>query len=275
MENNQQSKNMNTAFEAKDHCFVICAYKENPFLEETIQSLFQQTVKSNIQLATSTPNEYIKSLCAKYDIPMFVNEHPKNIASDWNFAYDSAKSALVTIVHQDDKYEPKYLEQVLKKATKNFMICFTDYYEIKLDKAEMSNMLLKIKRLMAWPLSKKVCYASKFIRRKILSFGCPICCPSVTLHKAKLGKSVFDTRYVNSCDYKTWSDLSKLKGDFVYINQPLMAHRIYAESTTTLNLKENIRQKEDLEIFESYWIKPIAKMINKVYATSEKSNKTE
>ena len=35
------------------HSFVICAYKESPFLEECIQSLEKQTVKSTIKMVTS------------------------------------------------------------------------------------------------------------------------------------------------------------------------------------------------------------------------------
>ena len=53
-----------------DHTFAICAYKESPYLEECILSLKNQTVKSNIIMATSTPNEWIQGLAKKYEIPM-------------------------------------------------------------------------------------------------------------------------------------------------------------------------------------------------------------
>ena len=43
-----------------DHTFAICAYKESPYLEECIKSLKNQTIKSNILIATSTPTDYIK-----------------------------------------------------------------------------------------------------------------------------------------------------------------------------------------------------------------------
>ena len=44
------------------HTFVICAYKESEFLEECILSLKKQTVRSNIFIATSTPNKYIDDI---------------------------------------------------------------------------------------------------------------------------------------------------------------------------------------------------------------------
>lgn len=55
-----------------EHTFAICAYKESEYLEECIRSLKNQTVSTNIILATSTPNKYIKGLCDKYHIAMYV-----------------------------------------------------------------------------------------------------------------------------------------------------------------------------------------------------------
>ena len=63
-----------------------------------------------------------------------------------------------------------------------------------------------------------------------------------------------------------------MDGRFVYISKPLVGHRIYAESATSLNLGEDIRKGEDLEILSTLWPKPIAKLVNGVYALSEKSN---
>lgn len=262
-------------FTEKDHSFVICAYKENPHLSETIESLKNQTIKSSIYLSTSTPNDYLKNICQKYNIKMFINPNPKNAGTDWNYAYDSAPTQLVTIAHQDDLYEPDFLEETLRSIKNNekFILCFTDYYELKMGKREETNTLLKIKRMMNWPLSLKTFYGNKFVRRRSLSLGCAICCPAVTFNKKNAGDSIFDTTYINSCDYKTWCDLAGLDGEFIYIKKRLLAHRIYAESATSKNLGENIRQKEDLEIFSKFWPKPIAKLINKIYSLSEKSNK--
>lgn len=47
-------------YTSEDHTFVVCAYKENPYLPETIQSLNEQTVTGRIVLSTSTPNDYLR-----------------------------------------------------------------------------------------------------------------------------------------------------------------------------------------------------------------------
>lgn len=263
-------------YTGKNHTFVICAYKENPHLEDTVKSLENQTVKSKIILSTSTPNDHIKDICERHQIEMFVNPHPHLAGDDWNYGYTRAKTELVTVAHQDDLYEPEFLEETLKAINKrkndDVIIAFTDYYELKLGKKETTNTLLKIKRLMNYPLALQALCGSKFIRRRMLSIGCPICCPAVTYVKKNAGKRVFDTTYKNSCDYKTWVELSKKQGSFLYVPKQLMAHRIYAESATTLNLSENIRKKEDLEIMCEFWPRPIARFINNIYAKSEDSN---
>ena len=44
------------------HTFAVCAYGESPYLEKSIRSVVQQSVKSRVIVCTSTPNEYIEKL---------------------------------------------------------------------------------------------------------------------------------------------------------------------------------------------------------------------
>lgn len=261
-------------YTGKDHTFVICAYKESPYLEETILSLKRQTVPVRIIMSTSTPNEFLNHMCEKYEIPLYVNHGENGLAADWNYGYQQAQTRLITIAHQDDFYEPEYAEEIIRHANlrEDVIIIYTDYYEFRIDKKVSGNRLLRIKRLMNVPMTKKIFYGNRFVRRLMLSMGDPICCPSVTYVREKVGERPFDTSYQNSCDYKAMVELAEKKGAFVCIPRQLMAHRIHPGSTTTLNLSENIRQKEDLEIFSRFWPRPIAKLLNKVYATSERSN---
>ncbi len=260
----------------KDHTFVICAYKENPYLEKTVRTLEKQIIRSRIILSTSTPNQHIEDICKRHSIEWFVNPNPHLAGDDWNYGYSKAESPLVTLVHQDDLYEPDFLKETLKAINKSsrddVIISFTDYYELKLGRKEISNLLLRIKRIMNYPLRFTCFQNNRFIRRRILAMGCPICCPAVTYVKKNAGERIFDTKYKNSCDYKTWVDLSAKKGKFIYINKPLLGHRIYAESATTLNLSEDIRKREDYEIMCLLWPASIARVVNHIYAKSEKSN---
>lgn len=124
------------------HIFVVCAYRESPYLEACIRSLAGQEApadKNEIILATSTPNAYITGLGEKYGIPVRVGTGG-SIAADWNHALACGRAAgadYVTLAHQDDVYEPGYREAVLSAAAEavrqgeNPQIVFTDYYEIR------------------------------------------------------------------------------------------------------------------------------------------------
>lgn len=259
----------------KNHTFVICAYKESNYLEQCIESLLKQTYKSKIILTTSTPSEFLSSIASKYNIELYINNGEKGIAGDWNFGFSIADTDYVTIAHQDDTYHSDYLENViisLEKA-KSPLIAFTDYAEIRDGEKVFSNTLLKIKKLMLSPLRIKSFWGSKFIRNRILSLGNAICCPSVTYNKKNIKLPLFKSGYVSNLDWDAWYNLAQLKGEFVYINKPLVFHRIHIESTSTLAIEGNVRMQEDFEIFKRYWPEPIAKLIVKKYIKSEKSNK--
>lgn len=263
-------------FTASDHTFVVCAYKENPFIEDTIASLKNQSTLGSIILSTSTPNKYLRNVCEKHSIEMIVNDHPHLAGDDWNYGYDYASTPLVTLAHQDDYYESNYLASFLDRLNRydstEVSLLFSDYYEIRNGETVDKSSLLAVKRILNTPLACNKINGSVFLKRRIMSLGCSICCPSVMFVKPVAGASVFDTHYKNSCDYQTWVDLASKKGKFVYVRDLLVGHRIYEESATSLNLGENIRRGEDQEILSTLWPKPVAKCINALYAKSEKSN---
>lgn len=258
----------------EDFTFVLCAYKESPYLEACIQSLLKQTVKVHILIATSTPNEHITALAEKYGIPCHVNRGKAGIAEDWNFGCGEAKTKVVAIAHQDDIYLPDYAQTVLEQlsSVRHPLIAFTDYGEIRDDKIVTDNRLLQIKRVMLFPLRARSMQGSIFVRRRILSLGSPICCPSVTFVKENLPWPFFTPGYRSNVDWQAWEKFSKLKGSFVYCSSVLMYHRIHSESATTQIIADHDRGKEDLDMFCRFWPKPVARGIEYLYCKGEKSN---
>lgn len=256
------------------HIFAVCAYKESEYLEECVKSLVEQSVKSGIIIATSTPNEHIQKVADKYDIPVYVNTGDTGITQDWNFAYEMAEADCVTIAHQDDVYHSDYTKEVLEslKKSKKPIICFTDYGEIRNKITVTANKLLKIKRIMLFPLRAKIFWKSRFVRRRILSLGSPICCPSVTYVKENCPGQVFSHGFRADEDWEAWEKLSKLKGSFVYNAKILTYHRIHEDSETSKILGDNARHKEDYVMYCKFWPKCIAKILTKLYGNSEKSN---
>lgn len=259
---------------SEKHTFAICAYKECEYLEELILSLKDQTVKSKIIMETSTPNDFIKNIAQKYDLPLFINEGEGGITQDWNYAYSKCDTPYVTIAHQDDKYAPEYAETMLKamENSKRPLIFFTNYAEIRKGEVVYTNKLLRVKRLMLKIMENYRFKSSIWVRRRVLSLGDPILCPSVTFACENLPKVIFHNYFLASEDWEAWEKLSKLPGDFLYEKNILSYHRIHEESTTTLALGMNKRYEEDYEMYCKFWPKWIAKILVKQYSKSEKSN---
>ena len=155
---------------SKKHTFVVCAYKESQYLEECIQSVLNQNVKSKVIISTGTPNSYIKEIAEKYKLQLFVNPNPSSLASDWNFAMSCAETELITLAHQDDVYEKGYSENIWKayNKSKNPIILFSDYAELRDGKIVLKNKLLTVKRIMLSPLKLSGLWNSRFVRRRIL-----------------------------------------------------------------------------------------------------------
>lgn len=257
------------------HTFVVLAYKESSYLEDCIKSVLNQKYKSKVVIATSTPNKFISDIASKYNLEIIENKNHKNIGGDFDFAISCADTPLVTVAHQDDIYDYEYSYEIVENynKNKNTIILFSDYYEIRNDERVDNNKILKLKRILLFPLRLKFFSRFKFIKRSALRFGNAICCPAVAFVKDKTGNVVFESDFKSNVDWYAWERLSHKKGKFIYIPKHLMGHRVHEGSTTTEIIHDNIRTKEDLEMFKKFWPNFIAKSINKFYMKSENSNK--
>lgn len=255
------------------HTFSVLAYKESPYLEESIKSVLKQNYPSRVIIATSTPNKYIKNLAEKYDLDIKVNHGKTGIGADFDFALRAGETDLVTIVHQDDVYDPGYSQAMVDAYQKHpeSLIIFPDYYELRNGERIEQNTLLKVKHFLLWSL-RFTSGKSKFMKRMALRFGDPICCPAVTFNIKKVKTPLFDNEMKNDVDWHAWEILSKEPGNFTFVDQKLMGHRIHADSATTKNIQNRIRTEEDYKILQRFWPKWIARKIAKLDAKSEKSN---
>ncbi|WP_247950198.1 glycosyltransferase family 2 protein [Streptococcus constellatus] len=257
-----------------NHTWVICAYGESEFLEACILSLRAQTIRSKIICYSSTPLDSIRQLCQTYEIPFYTKEGG-GIGKDWNNALSFVDSQYATIAHQDDYYEPTYLEAVLQKIeqSKDVLIAYTDYFEEKNGVKILANKNLKIKTFMLKVLN--IMPASHFWRNRVLALGNPISCPAVTYNLARIKEFRFDENMRVSLDWYAWYKISEYKGRFAFISEKLMCHRIHEESETTKTISDNTRTKEDLYMYQLFWPKWIAKLINRAYIKSQDSNSND
>ena len=226
-------------------------------------------------MATSTPNVLIQGVAEKYQIPLHINQGQGGIAQDWNYAYAQASTEYITLAHQDDVYEPEYAACALNglSQSKDPLIWFSDYYEIRHGQKIAKNRLLFIKRLLLSPLRLRNLQRLTFAKRFCLALGNSICCPAVTFAAGNLPKEIFSAHFRSNVDWQALESLSRLRGSFQYHPHMLVGHRIHGESETSKVIGDSQRSTEDLEMFQKFWPLSIASRLSKFYASSEKSNK--
>ena len=248
------------------HTFVICAYKESEYLEESIKSVMNQTLKTNVIMTTSTPNDYIKNMAKKYNIKLHIKKTKSDICDDWNFGYNLAKTDLVTIAHQDDVYEENYAKNVVEtfNTYPDSLMSYTDYYTLK-NGVKGKDANSKIKQILKFPLRSRFLAKFNFFKVFSLSFGNSINCPSVTYNKSKIGKNVFTSKLKFGLDWDTFLKLARTKGRFLYIPKALISYRIHEGATTKEFIVDHRRLEEDNIMFHKIWPKWITKIIMKFY----------
>ncbi len=260
------------------HTFVVPAFRESPYLEACIVSLKKQSERSEVLVVTSTPSEFISSVCRRNGVPLAVNHKGGGIAGDWTYAYERAGTDYVTLAHQDDVYLPDYarmcIDTAVNAAGNDALIVFTGYRELERERVRFPGAHLCIKRILLFPFVFKRGIFSRYLKRAMLSFGSPIQCSSVTFHKSRIGPFAFTPGLQCNIDWDAWLRLAERDGAFVFADRVLMYHRIHSGSQTSQQIKLRVRQVEDKEFFLRLWPKPAALLLLKLYSFAMIFNRT-
>lgn len=254
------------------HGFVIPAYGCSPHLRDCLASIEAQTVKSPVVIATSTPWEGLEALAAEFGARVAVHGPNAGIGRDWNYALSQATTPWVTIAHQDDLYLPTFAERTLELADRfpAALLVATGYGELlEPDGVRRTRSpMLAVKRiLMELGFLGRGAISSAGAKRRLLRFGCPIACPSVSLRQDIAGLRFREDLKVD-LDWEAWLRLSSRPGAFAYDRRVLMLHRIHRDSETTAGVRGGVRAAEDRMMFESMWPGPVARLLAKAYALS-------
>lgn len=257
------------------HTFVVLAYKESPYLRECLNSLRAQTRPGTIVLATSTPCAFIDDIAREYGVSVRVNSGEKGLAADWTFGLHQGETKYVTLAHQDDLYDPTYVEQMVARAEERpqTLITFSDYDELLGEERLSSTTNLRIKRLLrTFSFLHQFHVTSSFRKKLLLAFGSPIPCPSVMYNREILRDFAFSKDFSINADWDAWLRVAEIPGTISYVRAPLLVHRIHAESETSNGIGDRRRAIEDLRLFETIWPKPVARAIARVYELSYHGN---
>ena len=268
---------------SKTHAFVICAYKKSPYLEFCMRSLRLQSVKSDIYLVTSTPSEYIEKLAEKYRIPVFVREGASSLKEDWLFGWRlaGADHSLVTIAHQDDKYHPRYTEELLKayEAYPDMTVFCSDYVVLKTEEGILpdgtvypgttrmicGDKVRFVKKILRLPLRLRFLADRTFIKKSVLMFGNSICCPSCTYNHDYIGDEMFRSDMDFALDWDNLYELAVKPGRFICSETPLLAYRVHDGATTKQCIEDNRRSQDEIAMFRKMWPEWIVKILMRYY----------
>lgn len=238
----------------KLHTFAICAYKESPFLRECIRSLLPQQETSDIILCTSTPNDYIKGLAEEFNLPLYCRDGKSDIQDDWNFACSMVKTQWVTVAHQDDYYFPDYSKNLTEKIREKpeAIFAFTDYRPMKNGK-ETVDINCIIKKMIRSPMKNPKKAASIKWKRRILSLGNSINCPSCAYNLALFKGNVFTSTLKFALDWDTFVKLAETDYPFIYISKVEVLYRIHSEATSKDYTESEKRRTDEYYMFRKFW----------------------
>lgn len=254
------------------HTFVVCAYKKSEYLEQCVESLVNQTLKTHVVICTSTPSEFITSIADKFGVQLLVRKGESDIQDDWNFACSQVDSEWVTVAHQDDIYYPDYAKCIVQAVEQNpeSIIAFSDYVPIIHGKPSM-DINCRLRHLLRAPMKSKLLSKSHFFKKYCLAFGNCICCPTVTYHKALIDGPIFTSELKFSLDWDTYLKYSYYKERFLYVDKPLAYYRIHEEATTKDFIVSNRREAEDRYMFNQFWPKWITNILMRLYVKAYKT----
>ena len=253
-----------------DHTFAVCAYKDSPYLEECVRSLSNQTVPANIILCTSTPSPYIEEIAGRYGIRVYVREGKSDIQDDWNFAYEKAQTRYVTLAHQDDIYEPDYLESFLAAVKKypDISLYFTAYTAIRHGKPDPGERTCRVKRLLCSLVRFHRLASLGAVKKSCLCLGNSISCPMTTYDRMAAGERPFQSRLKFALDWEMYWKMAQRPGRFYYEPEPKGFFRIHEGATTSDFTASHMRSAEEAEMVSHFWPRPVVRLLMRFYSKS-------
>jgi hypothetical protein len=247
--------------EPRSFSFVVPAYGDSPYLEQTLESLQRQEHRCPV-LIRWVRRPASRHFLASDGIQLIESDQAQGIGGDWEAALRSAQTTWTTIAHADDLYDPRYSAAVLRAALQfpQAGVIFTG--------ASYESMGLS-HRLLAWfkarinPATRWNWFASEGATPRLipaarmaraLKWGSFVACPTVAYRSSLLrDEKLFSTELKTALDWKAWLDLAERGIDFIYIPAKLVTLRVHPEATTQHTLRSGVRSQEELAILSRLW----------------------
>lgn len=259
---------MSAAVGASEHAFVVPAYGDLPYLDACLRSLTAQSAASRIVVATSTPSPFIETAAKRAGAAYAINPRKAGgIGCDWNFALSCADRRFVTLAHQDDVYREDFASLTLALFARRARgaLVFTGARHMDAQGVAHVSKLSAVKGVLTTLALTGTEAAGPLRRRMLLAFGNPVHCSSVTLDMERLSGFRFDETLRSNLDWEAWLRLHRQGAVFLHAPEPLVDRRYHPGAETAQALKDGARRREDLQMFEALWPRPLARAIAFAY----------
>jgi hypothetical protein len=259
---------------------VVSAYGLSPHLGSCLRSLFEQDAVrdglATITIATSTPSKELEAAARCYGARYMVNPVRRCIGADWNFALSTAQAPLVAICHQDDTYHPEFASRMLEtfSLAPSLLMASSSYRKLDGEGREQRSAVLQVKRLLMWrAFGPQALRWGPTIRRRMLSWGNPVCCSSVVLNRQELDDFCFDVEMQSNLDWDAWERIAARPGLIAYLPEALVSHRVHGGSATSRLIANSARPVEDLLMLSRFWPTAFARAWLTVYSQAYRSHR--
>lgn len=259
---------------------VVSAYGLSPHLGICLRSLVEQDAVrdglATITIATSTPSRELEAAARCYGARYMVNPVRQCIGADWNFALSVAEAPLVAICHQDDTYHARFASRMLDlfSLAPSLLMASSSYTKLDGQGREHRSAVLLVKRLLMWrAFGPQTLRWGPTIRRRMLSWGNPVCCSSVVLNRQQLQDFCFDVELQSNLDWDAWERIAARPGLIAYLPEALVCHRVHGGSATSRLIANSARPAEDLMMLSRFWPAAFARAWLTVYSQAYRSHR--
>lgn len=259
---------------------VLLAHGDSAHFAEALRSLLEQSAVreglASVTVTTSTPGRRAREACRFAGVPYIVSaKRDLGIGADWNAGLAQAEADLVALCHQDDLYEPGFVQAMLAvfEQHPDVVMASSAYLEIDEHGRGRRSVVHRVKRALMWiSFRGRVAREAQRVRRCLLGIGNPVCCPSVVLNMAHLRGFRFSTTLHSNLDWDAWERISSGPGSLAYLDQPLVRHRVHRHSTTSALVAAQVRQREDAELLGRFWPASVAAAWLRIYGLATRQH---
>ena len=156
---------------------------------------------------------------------------PLGLAGAWNFLADAASAEFMTIIGDDDRLRPEFVNQLLEQVTPDVAVVFSNHYIIDaagLRQVDATRRHHQQYGREALPPGRLVNPAATVWRNSIPMSACIVRTSDVRRLRFKTD--------INTPEIELFARLALEGRDFVFVSTPLAEYRLHADSETARGL---------------------------------------